>query len=72
MASKLKKEKATFDDGCCAYCGYPFDEGDDILVMVDTKTGERTDWDIYCSVHCHSNHTAVSTDLRESIFKGID
>lgn len=69
MASKLIKQAAGRDDDHCAYCGYPFDPGDEIHVMVDTKTGERTEWDIYCSVYCASNHKAVSQDLREPVFK---
>lgn len=52
-ATATKRSKA-YEGEDCEYCGYPFDEGDDVIVIDDHY--------VYCSRACLLSHEGIRTD----------
>lgn len=56
----MKRTKARRDEDC-EYCGYPFDEGDFVIVpYVD-------DYPVYCSRDCLLKHEGIEPMTREAV-----
>jgi len=52
--TRVRRTKARHGEDC-EYCGYPFDEGDSVIVpYVD-------DWPVYCSRDCLLKHEGIVT-----------